>query len=749
MNAKRSVLWALLPLLGAAAALHQGTARAQGAPYQVSTAPSSAWEPQIAAERDAVQDPPGRAGRLAEVSGSAWLFHPEAGEWLQADRNRPLTTGDRLSTDQNGRVDVRIGSTAFRLDSGTELEVVRLDDDRIELHLLSGSIAVRLRTPQAARELALTTDDGRFSASTAGRFRVDRRDGVSQFTLAAGQGLYEGPGSALTVSAGQRAEFWIDGSGRAQYSLGEPRYDGFAAWAVELDRNDDRGPASRYLSAEMTGAEDLDRHGRWDQDPEYGAVWVPNGVAADWAPYTTGRWTWVSPWGWTWVDNAPWGFAPFHYGRWVYARERWCWTPGRYVARPVYAPALVGWVGGSNVSVSVNIGGGPAVGWFPLAPREAYLPYGRVSPRYVRTVNGPHYRDGGELERLIQSPGPVLRGVEYRNRKFHHGTTTMPVAAFSQRGGLAPVVPGWRGQPAARDFDRLPASPVGLAPPPWAGQRLEPGRAPGRAPGRGVDAGRGFGGVDRGFDRGNDRGNDRGPDRPFDRPGDRDFRDNRDNRDARGERAPRPPVAGGQPVYGAPAPAFPPPGPTDTPLIPPPTLGQGRPAMEPPGADGRQGRFPREDRPFERRVGPDGRDGRERGFERGQERGPERGFDRGQERAPDRGVDRGFDRDRAFQTPRPPMVPQPPGEAPRPPVSVQPTAPQTAAPPVRPAPAPAVMASPTPPPMVPPPVRPAEAVRPPPAVVQPPPATQRPDPRGNRESRESNGESGWERRRQP
>jgi hypothetical protein len=25
----------------------------------------------------------------------------------------------------------------------------------------------------------------------------------------------------------------------------------------------------------------------------------------------------MSPWGWTWVDNAPWGFAPFHYGRWV------------------------------------------------------------------------------------------------------------------------------------------------------------------------------------------------------------------------------------------------------------------------------------------------------------------------------------------------------------------------------------------------------------------------------------------------
>mgnify|MGYP006969297544 CR=1 FL=1 len=68
-----------------------------------------------------------------------------------------------------------------------------------------------------------------------------------------------------------------------------------------------------------------------------------------WAPYTTGRWAWVAPWGWTWVDVAPWGFAPFHYGRWVPRGPYWAWSPGRYVARPVYAPALVGWVGGAAV----------------------------------------------------------------------------------------------------------------------------------------------------------------------------------------------------------------------------------------------------------------------------------------------------------------------------------------------------------------------------------------------------------------
>ena len=56
--------------------------------------------------------------------------------------------------------------------------------------------------------------------------------------------------------------------------------------------------------------------------PNTAPMWMPNGVAADWAPYRYGHWVWISPWGWTWVDDASWGFAPFHYGRWVQCRRR-------------------------------------------------------------------------------------------------------------------------------------------------------------------------------------------------------------------------------------------------------------------------------------------------------------------------------------------------------------------------------------------------------------------------------------------
>jgi hypothetical protein len=149
--------------------------------------------------------------------------------------------------------------------------------------------------------------------------------------------------------------------------------------------------SARYVPRETVGYQQLDTYGSWSQDPAYGAVWMPREVPAQWAPYRDGHWAWVSPWGWTWVDDAPWGFAPFHYGRWAQIGPRWAWVPGRLAPRPVYAPALVAFVGGGSggVSWNISIGGAarPGVGWFPLAPGEAYRPAYRVSPRYITQVN--------------------------------------------------------------------------------------------------------------------------------------------------------------------------------------------------------------------------------------------------------------------------------------------------------------------------------------------------------------------------
>ena len=427
-------------------------------------------------------DPPGRVARLSDVSGQVWLYNPDSGDWVNAVRNRPLTTGDRLATDAGARAEVQVGSSTVRLDAGTELEVRTLDDDHVSLQLHNGSMSARLRDAAEAAEFEVITEDGRFVVQRAGRYRFDRDTSGSIATVYAGQARYEGPNSGLAIPVGQRAEFWIDANGAAQYRLAEAQNDAFAAWTNERERSVESSVSARYVSPAMTGAEELDRYGRWEQDPDYGALWIPRGVAVGWAPYSTGHWAWVLPWGWTWVDDAAWGFAPFHYGRWVHRRDVWCWTPGQRVLRPVYAPALVGWVGGPSVSVSITVGGGsppPVVGWFPLAPREVYVPSYRASPRYAQNVNITNVTNITQITNVINNPQAPR---EFNNRRVQNAVTVVPAAVMTGRQPVAPAAAQLRDTPWVRDIARQPAVTTALVAAPVSAPALP------AAPARGAQA---------------------------------------------------------------------------------------------------------------------------------------------------------------------------------------------------------------------------------------------------------------------
>lgn len=430
-------------------------------------------------------DPPGRVGRLAEATGPVWIFDPNQGEWTAAPLNRPITGGDRLHTNPAARADIRIGSTSLRLDGHAEVEFQALDDERIRVLVHEGSVALRLRAADKVREVEVLTAEGRLSPQRVGRYRVDRQAGATAVTVADGTALFEGPGAALTLYPRQRGEFWIDSrlSPTLQYSITDPIRDAFTSWNNGRDQVEDRAAAGqRWVSPEMTGADDLERHGEWSESPEHGPLWAPRAVPPGWAPYRFGSWAWIAPWGWTWVDDAPWGFAPFHYGRWVWYRDAWRWSPGRWVARPVYAPALVAWVGGPHVSIGVSVGSGPPIGWFPLGPREVYVPWYGVSPRYVQVINQGHVTQVVNVTQIVHSPNVVVAQTPYLHRHFEPGVTVVPGSVLTRRQPVAPIAAQWRELPGVRDLIRDPrrGGPV-LADPGLPG--LAP-RGPGYVAGR-------------------------------------------------------------------------------------------------------------------------------------------------------------------------------------------------------------------------------------------------------------------------
>lgn len=288
---------------------------------------------------DRSSGPGARAARAVQVDGGVTLFDPEAGRWVNLERNRPLAAGDRLVTAAGAQAELRLGSTVLRLAERTELELAALDGDQVLLRLHAGSLALRLNSREATAETRVVTNEALLRPQRSGHYRFDRMAGTTWATPWRGELRVEGPGG-WGVAEGQRLELYRDAGGELRGRWGAPPDDAFAAWVQAEDAREGRRVATApAVSPEITGVEELERHGRWATHPEFGAIWFPLAVAADWAPFRDGRWVWLRPWGWTWIDDAPWGFAPSHYGRWVHWEGRWGWLPGRPAPRPFFRPA--------------------------------------------------------------------------------------------------------------------------------------------------------------------------------------------------------------------------------------------------------------------------------------------------------------------------------------------------------------------------------------------------------------------------
>ena len=323
------------------------------------------------------EDPPARVGRISTVEGQV-LVRAGDGEAQNALLNWPVTTDNRLSTMRGALAELRVGAAAVRLDGDSELEVSELDDDSFKLHLGYGTVSVRVRNPDALRGFELTTAQARVILTQPGWVRIEagRQPGTSVVSVLEGAADVDGATGSVTLRAGKRAELTDE-----ELRTGALQRIAFDNWPEALPA---AAPALRYVTDDTTGYEELDRYGAWQDDAQYGPLWLPSAVPAGWAPYSDGRWTWIAPWGWTWVDNAPWGYAPSHYGRWVLLGQRWGWAPGRERGRVPWAPALVGWVGGGRAPQQ---GPRPGVGWFPLSPHDRYVPGYRASADYERRIN--------------------------------------------------------------------------------------------------------------------------------------------------------------------------------------------------------------------------------------------------------------------------------------------------------------------------------------------------------------------------
>jgi hypothetical protein len=364
--------------------------------------------PRAAAQDGDGDDPPGRVARLSYTRGAVSFQPGGTDDWIDATVNRPLTTGDKLWSDSGSRAALHIGSASIHLSENTGFSFLNLTDNIAQLQLTAGTIRIRVKRLGDDDDFEVDTPNLAFTITTPGIYKISVNESGDTTVIEdrKGQGQVTGGGSEYDVYAGDVGTFTgTDELDEDVQDLDEYSTDDFEKWSEQRDHHEDISISAQYVSDDAIGYDDLDDNGGWRPVPEYGTIWFPHTAMVGWAPYHYGHWAYVAPWGYSWIDDAPWGFAPFHYGRWVSVGGAWGWVPcpprpavvvygGPVYVRPLYAPALVAWVGGPGFSIGVGVGGGGGgfaagvnVAWFPLGPREVFVPSYPVSRNYVTNVN--------------------------------------------------------------------------------------------------------------------------------------------------------------------------------------------------------------------------------------------------------------------------------------------------------------------------------------------------------------------------
>jgi hypothetical protein len=363
--------------------------------------------------------PSGRVGQVSLLSGKVGFRGLGDTTWTNAQINDPIAGGVSLRTDPQARAVIRFGSDTIALAEGTEIAIASLNERAAELAISQGR--VDLDIPQLGKGETVQIDFSRGGVwlLQPGRYDISTGSGDQPPWIAAftGRARFVRGGADIAIKAGDRV--LLTGSGAAAVTTETASADEFAVWCGTHAIDEIRLAAPYYVSPAITGFDALDAAGSWIANGKFGQVWVPDALPADWAPYRAGHWRWLAPWGWSWIDDQPWGFAPSHYGRWAYLNQHWMWVPGKYTAHPVYAPAVVAFLGTPGVGLSYAEGSGPAVAWFPLAPGEAYWPSYSADLDYIRGLNAGNISDLGivQLQTDGEPPAEITNG-RFANRQF-------------------------------------------------------------------------------------------------------------------------------------------------------------------------------------------------------------------------------------------------------------------------------------------------------------------------------------------
>lgn len=317
--------------------------------------------------------------RVSLVNGDIAVRRGDSGDSIAATVNMAVVEGDAIQSTGASRAEVQLDrGNIVRLGGDTAIELLELASKQFRASL-AGGVAIYSELADSEADVDIETPLAAVRPLQPGRYRVTVSAGLTRIDIRKGEAEIAFQASTTRLRNGQSMTVRSDEDGEVAFEVGKAgSADSLDRWAADRDKALQRAISRRYISRDIYGAEDLDRHGTWRWVTSLGFCWFPR-VTRAWVPYRLGRWIWLDYYGWTWHGHEPWGWAPYHWGRWQYhAAYGWGWFPGAPQLRHVWRPALVTFVGFNPLGRLRPRSGFAGIGWVPLAPGERYSPwYGR------------------------------------------------------------------------------------------------------------------------------------------------------------------------------------------------------------------------------------------------------------------------------------------------------------------------------------------------------------------------------------
>ncbi|MGB5014505.1 MAG: DUF6600 domain-containing protein [Pyrinomonadaceae bacterium] len=394
----------------------------------------------VADDEADMPDVTARVARVSYIDGDAQIRRLDSQDWEKITLNLPIVEGDEITTSLGSRVEIQFNSkTHLRLTANSYLRILKLKDEGIAISLPEGSLSVRLVDFDKERSyFEIDAPNTTIAAQRSGMYRLDAGkqgdDEIRVTVLDKGEARVYSDMSGFTIKSGRSSRIFISGNNAGEWETGDAsRYaDDFDTWALQRDvvitEQLKTAYYDKYYDQDIYGAEELTANGEWINTNKYGYVWRPYRSATSrytaWSPYRYGHWRWVPPFGWTWVNDEPWGWATYHYGRWFYDDGYWNWSPYGYYrySRSWWQPALV---------IFTSWGGNYC--WYPLPYSYAYYNYNYY---YFNSHHGGHHGNGHNNGNPTPSPTPDPRGIKVRQTPIEIVPVTGVITVKTDKFGI-------------------------------------------------------------------------------------------------------------------------------------------------------------------------------------------------------------------------------------------------------------------------------------------------------------------------